>query len=80
MVILLQIDFTSSDEFEIVYEGCYKTKDTSIFAWSLVPGVRHYRWLCDPIRWLVLNSKANYHNHTIQHILDFLQLWIIIMA
>jgi hypothetical protein len=50
MVILLQIDFTSSDEFEIVYEGCYKTKDTSIFAWSLVPGVRHYRWLCDPIR------------------------------
>jgi len=30
-MILLQIDPTSSDELEAIYEGCYKTKDTFIF-------------------------------------------------
>jgi hypothetical protein len=39
LVILLQVDPTSGDEREIVCEGCYETEDTSIFAWSLVPGV-----------------------------------------
>jgi hypothetical protein len=38
-VILLQVDPVSGDEPEIVYEGCYKTKDTSIFTWSLILGV-----------------------------------------
>jgi hypothetical protein len=38
-VILLQIDLASGDELEIVYEGFYKTKDTSIFAWSSIPNV-----------------------------------------
>jgi hypothetical protein len=30
LVILLQIDFAFSDELEIIYESCYKTKDISI--------------------------------------------------
>jgi len=45
LVILLQINPTSNDEHVIVYEGCYKTKDTSIFAWFSIFGVGHYRWL-----------------------------------
>jgi hypothetical protein len=74
LVILLQVDPASGDEPETVCEGCYETEDTSIFAWSLVPGVGHYRWLRDPIRRLPPNSKANYLVHTIRRILDFLQL------
>jgi len=31
LVILLQVDPTSGDEPETVYEGCYETEDTSIF-------------------------------------------------
>jgi hypothetical protein len=74
LVILLQVDPASGDEHEIVCEGCYETKDTSIFAWSSVPGVGHYRWLCGPIRRLPPNSKADYLVRTIRRILDFLQL------
>ncbi len=74
LVILLQIDLASSDEPETVCEGCYKTEDTSIFAWSSVPGIGHYRWLRGPIRRLLPNSKADYLVRTIRHILDFLQL------
>jgi hypothetical protein len=74
LVILLQVDPTSGDKPETVYEGCYKTEDTSIFAWSLVPGVGHYRWLCGLIRQIPLNSKADYLVRTIRRILDFLQL------
>jgi hypothetical protein len=73
-VILLQVNLTSGDEPETVCEGCYETKDTSIFAWSSVPDVGHYRWLRGPIRRLLPNSKANYLVHTIRRILDFLQL------
>ncbi len=36
LVILLQINPASGDEPETIYEGCYETKNTSIFAWSLV--------------------------------------------
>jgi hypothetical protein len=43
LVILLQVDPVSGDEPKIVCEGCCETEDTSIFAWSLVPGVGHYR-------------------------------------
>jgi hypothetical protein len=32
------------------------------------------------IRQLLFNNKVNYLVHTIQHILDFLQLWTIIVA
>jgi hypothetical protein len=32
LVILLQVDPTSGDESKIICEGCYETKDTSIFA------------------------------------------------
>jgi len=71
-VILLQVDFASSDELEIVYEGCYETKNTSIFAWSLVLDIGHYHWLCDLIRRLTPDSKADYLIRTIQRILDFL--------
>jgi hypothetical protein len=39
LVILLQVDPASGDEPEIVCEGCYETEDTSIFAWSSVPGI-----------------------------------------
>jgi len=74
MVILLQVDLTSNDELETVYEGCYKTKNNSIFAWSSVLGIRHYRWLRGLICQLPLNSKADYLIHTTRCILDFLQL------
>jgi len=74
LVILLQVDPASGDEPETVCEGYYETEDTSIFAWSLVPGVGHYRWLRGPIRRLPLNSKADYLVRTIRRILDFLQL------
>ncbi len=73
-MILLQVDPTSSDEPETVCEGYYETEDTSIFAWSLVPSVGHYRWLRGPIRRLPHNSKADYLVRTIRRILDFLQL------
>jgi hypothetical protein len=65
LVILLQVNLASSDEPEIVYEGCYETKDTSIFAWFSIHGVGHYRWLRSPIRQLPLNSKADYLARTI---------------
>ncbi len=74
LVILLQVDPASGDEPETVCEGCYETEDTCIFAWSSVPGVSHYRWLCGPIRRLPPNSKADYLIRTIRRILDFLQL------
>jgi hypothetical protein len=74
LVILLQVDPASSDEPETVCKGCYETEDTSIFAWSSVPGVGHYRWLRDPIGRLPPNSKADYLVRTIRRILDFLQL------
>ncbi len=74
LVILLQVDPASGDEPEIVCEGCYETEDTSIFAWSSVPGVGHYRWLRGPIYRLPPNSKADYLVRTIRRILDFLQL------
>jgi hypothetical protein len=74
LVILLQVDPASGDQPETVCEGCYETEDTSIFTWSLVPGVGHYHWLRGPIRRLPPNSKADYLVRTIRHILDFLQL------
>ncbi len=74
LVILLQVDPVSSDEPETVCEGCYETEDTSIFAWSSVLGVGHYRWLRGSIRRLPPNSKADYLVRTIRRILDFLQL------
>ncbi len=73
-MILLQADLASGDEPETVCEGCYEIEDTSIFAWFLVPGVGHYRWLRGPIRQLPPNNKADYLICTIRHILDFLQL------
>jgi hypothetical protein len=39
LVILLQIDLTFNDEPKIIYKGFYKTKDTSIFAWFLIPNI-----------------------------------------
>jgi len=74
LVILLQVSPASSDEPETVCEGCYEIEDTSIFAWSSVPGVGHYRWLRDLICRLLPNSKADYLVRTIRRILDFLQL------
>ncbi len=75
LVILLQVDPASGDEPEIVYESCYETEDTSIFAWSSIPSIGHFRWLRGPIRRLPPNSKADYLVRTIRRILDFLQLW-----
>ncbi len=72
LVILLQVDPASGDEPEIVCEGCYEIENTSIFAWSLVPGVGHYRWLRDPIRRLPPNSKTDYLLCTIRRILNLL--------
>ncbi len=47
LVILLQVNPASGDELETVYdcEGCYETKNTSIFAWFSIPNVGHYHWL-----------------------------------
>jgi hypothetical protein len=73
-VILLQVDPASGDELETVCEGYYETEDTSIFAWSLVPDVGHYHWLCGLIHRLPPNSKADYLVRTIRCILHFLQL------
>ncbi len=50
LVILLQVDLTFGDEPKTIYEGCYETKDTSIFAWFSVLDVGHYHWLHGPIR------------------------------
>jgi hypothetical protein len=50
LMILLQVGPTFGDEPEIVYESCYETKDTSIFAWFSILGVGHYYWLRGPIR------------------------------
>jgi len=50
LVILLQVDPTSIDELETIYEGCYEIKNTFIFAWSSIPDVGHYRWLHGSIR------------------------------
>jgi len=49
LVILLQVDPASGDEPETIYEGCYKIEDTSIFTWSSILDVGHYRWLRSPI-------------------------------
>jgi hypothetical protein len=73
-VILLQVDPAFGDEPETVCEGYYETEDTSIFAWSSVPRIGHYRWLRGLIRRLLPNSKADYLVRTIRRILDFLQL------
>jgi hypothetical protein len=64
-VILLQVNPASGDEPKTICECYYKIEDISIFAWSSVLDVRHYRWLCDPIRRLPLNSKADYLVRTI---------------
>ncbi len=65
LVILLQVDPASGDKPETVCEGYYETEDKSIFAWSSVPGVGHYRWLRGPICRLPLNGKADYLVRTI---------------
>ncbi len=79
-MILLQVDPAFSDKLEIVHEGWYKTKDTSIFAWFLALGIGHYCWLRSSIRRLPLNSKVDYIVRTICRILNFfysyeLSLW-----
>ncbi len=43
LVILLQVDPASGDELETICEGCYEIENTSIFAWSSVPDIGHYR-------------------------------------
>jgi len=65
LVILLQVDPAVGDEPETICEGCYEIEDTSIFSWSSIPGIGHYRWLHDPIRRLPPNSKADYLVRTI---------------
>ncbi len=74
LVILLQVNLVFSDELETICEGCYKTEDTFIFAWSSVPSVEYYCWLCGPIRRLPPNNNVNYLIHTIRSILNFVQL------
>jgi hypothetical protein len=48
-MILLKVDLAFGDELEIFCEGFYEIKDTSIFAWFLIPNVGHYHWLSNPI-------------------------------
>ncbi len=65
LVILLQVDLASGDELEIACESCYETKDTFIFTWYSIHGVRQYRWLYGLIYLLPPNSKAYYLVRTI---------------
>jgi hypothetical protein len=65
LVILLQINPASSDEPETIYEDCYESKNTSIFAWFSILDVGHYRWLCGPICQLLPNNNADYLVYTI---------------
>jgi hypothetical protein len=65
LVILLQVDFTSGDDPKIVYEGCYETENTFIFAWSSIFDVGHYHWLHGPICRLLPKSKVDYLIRTI---------------
>ncbi len=74
LVILLQVNPTFGDEPETICEGCYKTDNISIFAWSSIPSIGHYCWLCGLIHQLPFNSEVDYLVYTIQHILIFLQL------
>jgi len=80
IVILLQVDPASNDEPETVCKCCYETKDIFIFTWSSILDIGHYCWLRGPIRWLPPNNRADYLIRTIQHILNFLQLWTIIVV
>jgi hypothetical protein len=50
VAILLQVDLVSGDEPEIIYEGYYEIDDISIFAWSSILDVGHYRLLRSSIR------------------------------
>jgi hypothetical protein len=65
LVILLQVDPVFGDEPKTIYEGFYKIENTSIFAWSSIFGVGHYRWLCNPIHRLLLNNNPDYLIRTI---------------
>jgi hypothetical protein len=49
LVILLQVNPVFGDEPETIYEGLYKIRNTSIFAWSSIPCVGHYCWLLNLI-------------------------------
>ncbi len=80
LMILLQVDLAFSDKPETVCEGCYEIRNTSIFAWSSISGVGHYRWLHGSIPRLPPNSKGDYLVRTIRCILNFLQLWTITMT
>ncbi len=76
LVILLQINPAFGDEPEIICEHCYEIEDTSIFTWSSIPSIGHYRWLHGLICRLPLNSKLDSLVCTIQRILDYeLSLW-----
>ncbi len=79
-MILLRVNPTSGDEPETICEGSNKIENTFIFAWSSIFDIRHYSWVRSLIRQLLPNSKADYLVHTIQHILNFLQLRTITMA
>jgi hypothetical protein len=57
-MILLQIDLVFGDELEIVYEGFYEIKDTSIFAWFAIPDFEHYHYLHCSICQLPYNSTT----------------------
>jgi len=57
LVILLQVDLAFGNELEIIYEGFYKTKNISIFAWSSTFGVEHYCWLYDLIYDYLLTTR-----------------------
>jgi hypothetical protein len=50
----------------------YEIENIFIFAWSLVPSIGHYCWLCGPIHWLPPNSKVDHLVRTIRRILDFM--------
>jgi hypothetical protein len=74
LVILLQVDPTFGDKPEIICDGCYETKDISIFTWFSIPNIGHYHWLCGLICRLFFNSEADYLVHIVHRILYFLQL------
>jgi hypothetical protein len=66
-VILMQIDPISHDEPETVYEGCYETEDTFIFAWSSIFNVGHYYYLRGPICQLPFKQNKLPSSHYSMH-------------
>ncbi len=63
------------------FEECQcEDDDVRLHCRTWVPGDGHYRWLRGPINPLPLEHRAEYLARTIRRILEFLQLWSILLV